>query len=69
MDEIVGIVGDILSEAGESALESKGGKEAVAVVTAAAVKAASDSAKREVMTMLVPAFLLGALAMHLRMKK
>jgi hypothetical protein len=61
MNEIVDFVGEVLSSAGEEALKSQGGQEAVATITAAAVKAATASAKREVATMVVPAFIAGVL--------
>ena len=59
MDELQDFVSNMLSDAASDALTSSGGKEAVAAITAAAVKAASDTAKREVLTMVLPAFVIG----------
>ena len=53
------LASEILSSAGEKALESQGGQQAVATITAAAIKAASESAKREVLTAVIPAFIAG----------
>ena len=55
------LASEILSSAGEKALESQGGQQAVATITAAAIKAASASAKREVATAVIPAFIAGLL--------
>ena len=57
MDELQGFVSGMLSDAGKTALESPAAQEAVATLTGAAVRAA----KREVLTMVFPAFILGVL--------
>ena len=58
-DELSAWASGMLSSSAAEVFQSKSGQEAIAAVTAAAVKAASDTTKEEVAKMVLPAFLAG----------